>query len=84
MGLDPKTGQVPADPEQEARLAMDGVKTTVEAAGLSIDEVVSVQVFCTDLKLYETLNAVIRPISTDTSRPGVHRDGRAFAVEDTK
>ena len=39
---------------------MDGIKTTVEAAGLSMDEVVSVQIFCTDLKLYETFNAVYR------------------------
>ena len=43
IGLDGKTGQAPADPEQEARLVMDGIKTTVEAAGLSMDEVVSVQ-----------------------------------------
>jgi len=59
MGPDPKTGQVPADPEQAAR-AMDSIKTTVEAAGLSLDGVVSVQIFCTDLKLYETLNAVYK------------------------
>ena len=60
IGLDGKTGQAPADPEQEARRVMDGIKTTVEAAGLSMDEVVSVQIFCTDLKLYETFNAVYK------------------------
>jgi reactive intermediate/imine deaminase len=60
IGLDGKTGQAPADPEQEPRLVMDGIKTTVEAAGLSMDEVVSVQIFCTDLKLYETFNAVYK------------------------
>jgi enamine deaminase RidA (YjgF/YER057c/UK114 family) len=31
IGLNRKTGQAPADPEQEARLVMDGIKTTVEA-----------------------------------------------------
>ena len=60
IGTDPKTGQVPADPEQEARLVMDGIKKTVENAGLSMDDIVSVQVFCTDLKLYETFNSVYR------------------------
>src|SRR5215469_13802040 len=60
IGIDPKTGQAPADPEQEARLVMDGVSKTVESAGLTMDDVVSVQVFCTDLKFYETFNAVYK------------------------
>lgn len=60
IGIDPKTGQAPADPEQEARLVMEGVSKTVEAAGLTMDDIVSVQVFCTDLKFYETFNAVYK------------------------
>ncbi len=60
IGLDPKTGQAPADAEQEARLVMDGIKRTVEGAGLSMDDIVSVQIFCTDLKLYDTFNAVYK------------------------
>jgi 2-iminobutanoate/2-iminopropanoate deaminase len=60
IGLDAKTGQPPASPEDEARLAMDGIKQTVEQAGLSMDDVVSLQIFCTDLKLYETFNTVYK------------------------
>ena len=60
IGFDPKTGQPPADAEQEAKLVMDGVRKTVEAAGLSMDDIVSVQVFCTDLKFYETFNSVYK------------------------
>ena len=60
IGLDAKTGQAPADAEQEARLVMDGVKQTVEQAGLTMDDIVSVQVFCTDLKYYETFNNVYK------------------------
>jgi 2-iminobutanoate/2-iminopropanoate deaminase len=60
IGLDPKTGQAPSDPEQEARLVMEGFKQTVESAGLTMDDVVSVQVFCTDLKFYETFNNVYK------------------------
>jgi 2-iminobutanoate/2-iminopropanoate deaminase len=60
IGLDPKTGLAPADAEAEAHLVMDGIKKTVEQAGLSMDDVVSVQIFCTDLKLYDTFNAVYK------------------------
>lgn len=60
LGLDPKTGQAATDPEQEAKLVMDGVKGTVESAGLSMDDVVTLQIFCTDMKLYETFNAVYK------------------------
>jgi 2-iminobutanoate/2-iminopropanoate deaminase len=60
IGLDPKTGMAPADAEQEAHLVMDGIKRTVEEAGLSMDDVVSVQIFCTDLKLYDTFNAIYK------------------------
>lgn len=60
IGLDPNSGKPPADAEQEARLVMDEFKQTVESAGLTMDDVVSVQIFCTDLKLYETFNNVYK------------------------
>jgi 2-iminobutanoate/2-iminopropanoate deaminase len=60
IGLDPKTGLAPADAEQEAHLVMDSVKKTVESAGFSMDDLVSVQIFCTDLKFYDTFNAVYK------------------------
>ena len=60
IGLEPKTGMPPASAEDEARLVMDGLKATVESAGLTMDDVVSVQIFCTDLKLYDTFNGVYK------------------------
>jgi len=60
IGIDSKTGQPPVSPEDEARLVMDMTKQTVESAGMSMDDIVSIQVFCTDLKLYETFNAVYK------------------------
>lgn len=60
IGLDPKTGQAPADAAVEAKLVMDAVKGTVERAGLTMDDVVSVTVFCTDLGLYDTFNTAYR------------------------
>jgi 2-iminobutanoate/2-iminopropanoate deaminase len=60
LSVDPKTGQVPADPQAEAKLVMERVKRTVESAGLTMDDVVSMQVFCTDLALFDTFNSVYR------------------------
>jgi 2-iminobutanoate/2-iminopropanoate deaminase len=58
--LDPKTGKVPADLEQEVRFILDGMKAQLEAAGMTMDDLVSVQVFCPDLTLYDRFNAIYR------------------------
>ena len=60
IGLDPKTGQAPADAELEAHLVMDGIKKTVENAGFTMDDIVQMQIFCTDLTLYDTFNSVYK------------------------
>jgi 2-iminobutanoate/2-iminopropanoate deaminase len=58
-GVDPNTkGTV--TPTEEARLVMDRVKHVVEQAGMTMDDVVSVQVFCTDLRDYDAFNAVYK------------------------
>lgn len=58
IGLDPSTGPPPAKAEDEARMVMELTKRTLESAGMTMDDVVSLQIFCTDLNLYETFNAV--------------------------
>ncbi len=60
IGIDAKSDRAATDPRIEAKLVMDGVKATVESAGLSMDDVVTMQVFCTDLGLYDTFNEVYR------------------------
>lgn len=60
IGLDAKTNMPPANAEDEAKLVMEQIKQTVESAGLSMDDMVSMQVFCTDLKYYETFNNVYK------------------------
>jgi len=60
IGMDPATGQAAADVDAEARLVMDAVKNTLEQAGLTADDLVSVTVYCTDLDLYDRFNAVYR------------------------
>jgi 2-iminobutanoate/2-iminopropanoate deaminase len=60
LGLDATTGLPPSTAEEEARLVLDGVKHTLQAAGLSMDDLVSVQIFCSDVTLFEQFNAVYR------------------------
>lgn len=60
IGIDPKTGKPPAHVEAEIRLLLDGVQATLAEAGMTMDDLVSVQVFCPDLSLYEPFNAVYR------------------------
>lgn len=43
---------------QEARAVMDDVKGVVERAGMTMDDLVSVQVFCTNLDDYGAFNSV--------------------------
>jgi 2-iminobutanoate/2-iminopropanoate deaminase len=60
LGVDPATGKVAADAEAEARLVMDSVKLTLERAGLTMADLVSVTIYCTDLDLYDKFNAIYR------------------------
>jgi 2-iminobutanoate/2-iminopropanoate deaminase len=58
IGIDPRTGNAATNPETEARLVMDAVKHTLERAGFTMDDFVSVTVYCTDLALYDTFNGI--------------------------
>jgi 2-iminobutanoate/2-iminopropanoate deaminase len=60
VAADPSTGQVPADVEREVHVVMDQVQATLKRAGLGMDELVSVTVYCTDLSLYDKFNAIYR------------------------
>jgi 2-iminobutanoate/2-iminopropanoate deaminase len=60
IGVEPKSGEPPASTEEEAKLAMDGIKQTLEAAGMSMDDLVSVEVHCSDVSFYEAFNGVYK------------------------
>jgi reactive intermediate/imine deaminase len=64
IGIDPQTGKAPEDVEKEIRFLLDGVKTTLAAADLTMDDLVSVQVFCPDLSLYDKFNEIYRTCFT--------------------
>jgi 2-iminobutanoate/2-iminopropanoate deaminase len=60
IAADPATGQAPTNVETETKQVLDDVKHTIEQAGLSMDDLVSVTVYCTDLALYDKFNAIYR------------------------
>ena len=57
-------GEVPEDPADEARAVLDSIKGTLEAAGMTMDDLVSVQVFCSDVAHYGAFNEVYRTYFT--------------------
>jgi reactive intermediate/imine deaminase len=60
IGIDPQTGKAPEDVEKEIRFLLDGMKTTLATAELTMDDLVSVQIFCPDLALYDKFNEIYR------------------------
>lgn len=62
LGLE--NGQVPATAEAEAANVMNNVKATLESAGLAMDDLVSVQVFASDVGDYQAFNSVYRTYFT--------------------
>ena len=51
-------GTVPSAPDAQFRQALDNVKTIVESAGLTLENVVYVQVYLTDISSYSQMNRV--------------------------
>lgn len=65
LGMDPATGRPPATAEQEARNVLDGIEAVLAEAGMTMDDLVSVQVFCSDVSLYGAFNSVYREYFDD-------------------
>ncbi len=64
IGIEPKTGKPPDDINQEIRLLLDGFKAVLAEAGMGMDDIVSVTVYCPDLSLYDKFNSAYRSYFT--------------------
>lgn len=60
IGFVPKTNKPPDDPEEEARLVLDGMRTVLLQAGMTMDDLVTVTVYCPDVSLFNKFNGVYR------------------------
>ena len=56
--LDPATGTMPEGIEAQTRQSLTNVKNILEAAGLSLDDVVKTTVFLADMSLFADMNKV--------------------------
>jgi 2-iminobutanoate/2-iminopropanoate deaminase len=56
LGLDRKTSKPPTDASEEAKQVMDSVRSSLEQAGMTMNDLVYVEVYCTDLSLYNVFN----------------------------
>jgi len=53
-------GEVPSTPEEETRLIMEQFKATLAEAGMTMDDLVSVTIYCSDVTHYAAFNSVYR------------------------
>ena len=51
-------GEVPATPDREARNVLDGIQRVLAEANMTMDDLVQVQVFCSDVAYYGAFNEV--------------------------
>lgn len=64
IGFRPGTSQVPDDPSEEARYMLDGVREVLAQAGMEMNDLVNVQIFCSDISLFNTFNTVYKQYFT--------------------
>ena len=69
IGLDPKTGKPPAAVEDEIKILLDSLKGTLAQAGMSMDDLVYVQIACSDLSLFDKFNPIYRGYFTTKDLP---------------
>jgi 2-iminobutanoate/2-iminopropanoate deaminase len=63
IGLD-KDGKAPEKIEDEIKLLLDGEKDVLAQAGMTMDDLVYVQISCTDLSLFDKFNAIYKTYFT--------------------
>jgi len=63
LGLD-ENQKVPATAKAEATLLLDGIKATLEGAGYTMDDLVTVTIYCSDVKHYADFNEIYRSYFT--------------------
>jgi 2-iminobutanoate/2-iminopropanoate deaminase len=69
IGIDPKTGKVPEKIEEEIKLLLDGEKDVLGQAGMTMDDLVYVQIACTDLSLFGRFNPIYASYFTTKDYP---------------
>ena len=91
LDSDPATNKMGTSAEESAKLVLDAFKRGVEAGGLTMDDVVWIQIFATDLSYYAKFNDIYRTyfkgplparafIGTNQLLNGAHFEAMGVAV----
>lgn len=62
VGIDPETGEVRGDITEQTKQAIENVEAVLEAAGASMENVVRVMIFLTNMSDYDRMNEVYEEI----------------------
>ena len=60
LGLIPGTTQVPDSIDQEIVYMMEDLRSILHAADMTLNDLVSLQIFCPDVSLWEQFNGIYR------------------------
>ena len=60
IGIDPRTGKVPENVNEELRLLFGGFEAVLAEAEMTMEDLVYVQVYCPNLSLFDAFNAAYR------------------------
>ena len=64
LGLKPGVDQIPDDVIEEAHLLLTGIRDVLAMVGMTMDDLVSVQIYSPDIGLWGTFNEVYRQYFT--------------------
>lgn len=65
LPINPLDGTMPSDIAEQARQSLENVKAIVEAAGLTVGQIVKTTVFVKDLKDFAAINAAYEAFFTE-------------------
>jgi enamine deaminase RidA (YjgF/YER057c/UK114 family) len=68
IGLD-KSGKPPAEVTDEIKILLDQIKATLAQADMTMDDLVYVQIACTDLSLFDKFNGLYKTYFTTKDLP---------------
>jgi 2-iminobutanoate/2-iminopropanoate deaminase len=60
VGIDPVTGLIGRNIKEQTKLALENIKEVLEAEGASIENIIKVTLFITDMSEYEMMNEVYK------------------------
>lgn len=65
IGFDSKTGKIPDKFEDEMHNCLDHVRGVLKAGGMDFEDAVSVQIYLTDMSLYDRMNSIYLEVFKD-------------------